>query len=102
MIRPLAKQKGFTDRGNMYMLSQWAPNIIQLTLQKGDYVISETLENLRSEQEMVERRDMLENELIDWISQRETPHEATEQVLHIGGGTERGGEGMDTVDSTRI
>lgn len=68
MIRPLAKQKGLTERGTMYVLSQWAPNSIQLTLQSGDKLMSETLENLRSESEMLERRNALENELITWIS----------------------------------
>lgn len=68
MIRPIAKQKGLTEQGTMYVLSQWAPNSIQLTLQSGDKLMSETLENLRSESEMLERRNALENELITWIS----------------------------------
>ena len=60
----MAVQKGTTERGNWYTLSQNAPHIIQLTLQNGNYVITETLESIRSEQEMIERRNVLENEFI--------------------------------------
>ena len=70
MIRPMGKQTGTTERGNSFVLSQWAPNVLQLTLQNGNYVISETLENLRSEQEMIERRNKLEDEFIEWITRR--------------------------------
>lgn len=80
MIRPLAIQKGITDKGNRYTLSQNAPNIIQLTLQNGDFVISETLENLRSEQEMIERRNILENEFISWVSSKSQPAENTNEI----------------------
>ena len=77
----MGRQKGLTERGNTYVLSQWAPNIIQLTLQRGDYVMSETLENLRSEQEMLERRNMLEDELFAWVTDKiritESTNEAT-------------------------
>ena len=66
----MGKQKGTTERGNSFVLSQWAPNILQLTLQNGNYVISETLENLRSEQEMMERRNALENEFIEWVTSK--------------------------------
>jgi hypothetical protein len=63
----MGKQTGKTERGNSFVLSQWAPNIVQVTLQNGDYVISETLENLRSEGEMIERRNALEDEFIHWV-----------------------------------
>ena len=75
MIRPMGRQTGTTERGSMFTLSQWAPNILQLTLQKDNYAISETLENLRSEQEMIERRNMLENEFIEWITSKASPEE---------------------------
>jgi len=75
MIRPMGRQIGKTERGSEYILSQWAPNILQLTLQSGNYVISETLENIRSEQEMIERRNMLENEFIEWITSKASPEE---------------------------
>jgi len=68
MIRPMARQKGLTERGNTYILSQWAPNILQLTFQNGNHVMSDTLENIRSEQEMIEHRNSLENEFIEWIT----------------------------------
>ena len=68
----MGKQTGTTERGNSFVLSQWAPNILQLTLQNGNYVISETLENLRSEQEMMERRNVLEDEFIEWVTQKNT------------------------------
>jgi N-formylglutamate amidohydrolase len=75
MIRPMAVQKGTTERGNWYTLSQNAPHIIQLTLQNGNYVITETLESIRSEQEMIERRNMLENEFIEWVNSKTSPQE---------------------------
>jgi hypothetical protein len=81
MIRPMGRQTGTTDRGNLFVLSQWAPNNIQLTLQNGDYVISETLENLRSEQEMFNRRTALEDELIEWIAQKTQPAETTNETI---------------------
>ena len=68
MIRPLAKQKGLTERGNRYILSQYAPNVIQVTLQCNDFVMSETLENLQSEQDMLTRRNTLEDEFIKWMN----------------------------------
>ena len=77
MIRPLGRQTGTTERGNLYVLSQWAPNVLQLTLQNGNYVISETLENLRSEQELMERRNALEDEFIEWVT---TKTQLTENV----------------------
>ena len=77
MIRPMGKQTGTTERGNSYVLSQWAPNVLQLTLQNGNYVISETLENLRSEQELMERRNALEDEFIEWVT---TKTQLTENV----------------------
>jgi hypothetical protein len=70
MIQPMGRQTGTTERGNSYVLSQWAPHILQLTLQNGNHVISETLENLRSEQEMMERRNALEDEFIEWVTRR--------------------------------
>ena len=75
MIQPMARQTGATERGTMFTLSQWAPNIIQLTLQKDNYVISDTLENLRSEQEMIERRNVLEDEFISWVNSKLQPVE---------------------------
>lgn len=68
MIRPMGRQTGTTERGNAFVLSQWAPNVVQLTLQNGNYLISETLENLRSEAEMLQRRNALEDEFITWIT----------------------------------
>jgi N-formylglutamate amidohydrolase len=75
----MAVQKGTTERGNWYTLSQNAPHIIQLTLQNGNYVITETLESIRSEQEMIERRNMLENEFIEWINSK-TPQENSNEI----------------------
>jgi len=82
MIRPMGKQTGTTERGNSYVLSQWAPNVLQLTLQNGNYVISETLENLRSEQEMMERRNALENEFIEWVTQKTQPTENVNEAVN--------------------
>ena len=81
MIRPLAKQTGTTERGTDYTLSQWAPNILQLTLQTGNYVISETLENMRSEAEMLERRALLENEFIEWVASKTPPQENVNEII---------------------
>ena len=75
MIRPMGRQTGTTERGNSFVLSQWAPNVVQLTLQNGNYVISETLENLRSEAEMFQRRNALEDEFITWINPNTPPAE---------------------------
>lgn len=80
MIRPLGRQKGITERGHSYILSQWEPNVIQLTLQTGDYVITETLENIRSEAEMMERRTLLENELIEWMASTKQLTENTSET----------------------
>lgn len=80
MIRPMGKQTGTTERGNSYVLSQWAPHVLQLTLQNGNYVISETLENLRSEQEMMERRNALENEFIEWVTSKTQQTENQNEV----------------------
>jgi hypothetical protein len=103
MIRPMAKQKGTTDRGNMFVLSQWAPNVIQLTLQNGDYVISETLENLRSESEMLERRTTLEDEFLQWITtETENGNETTQPLLHATGSISPSGEGMGATGSAGI
>jgi hypothetical protein len=66
---------GTTDKGTSFVLSQWTPSILQLTLQTGNYAISETLENMRSEQEMLERRNMLENEFIEWVTSKTSPPE---------------------------
>jgi hypothetical protein len=81
MIRPMGRQTGTTERGNWFTLSQWAPNILQLTLQKDKYVISETLENIGSEQEMLGRRNALEDEFISWVNSKlqsvENTNEAT-------------------------
>lgn len=79
MIRPMGRQVGKTERGSGYTLSQWAPNILQLTLQSGNYAISETLENIRSEQEMIERRNLLEDEFIEWINSK-TPQENNNEI----------------------
>ena len=78
----MGKQTGTTERGNSYVLSQWAPNVLQLTLQNGNYVISETLENLRSEQEMMERRNALENEFIEWVTQKTQPTENVNEAVN--------------------
>ena len=82
MIRPMGKQTGTTERGNSFVLSQWAPNVLQLTLQNGNYVISETLENLRSEQEMMERRNTLENEFIEWVTRKTQPTENVNETVN--------------------
>ena len=82
MIRPMGKQTGTTERGNSFVLSQWAPNVLQLTLQNGNYVISETLENLRSEQEMMERRNTLENEFIEWVTQKTQSTENSNEAVN--------------------
>ncbi len=76
----MAVQKGTTDRGNWYTLSQNAPHIIQLTLQNGNYVITETLESIRSEQEMIERRNVLENEFIEWVASKTPPQENVDEI----------------------
>jgi hypothetical protein len=81
MIRPMGRQVGTTERGSSFVLSQWAPNILQLTLQTGNYVISETLENMRSEQEMIERRNMLENEFIEWVTSKTSPQENNNEAI---------------------
>ena len=78
----MGKQTGTTERGNSFVLSQWAPNILQLTLQNGNYVISETLENLRSEQEMIERRNVLEDEFIEWVTQKTQPTENVDETVN--------------------
>ena len=82
MIRPMGRQVGKTEKGNSFVLSQWAPNVIQLTLQNGNYVISETLENIRSEAEMFERRNTLENEFISWIDSKTTSSENSNEVTN--------------------
>jgi len=76
----MAVQKGTTERGNWYTLSQNAPHIIQLTLQNGNYVITETLESIRSEQEMIERRNVLENEFIEWVASKTPPQENVDEI----------------------
>jgi N-formylglutamate amidohydrolase len=76
----MAVQKGTTDRGNWYTLSQNAPHIIQLTLQNGNYVITETLESIRSEAEMLERRTLLENEFIEWVASKTPPQENVDEI----------------------
>ena len=78
----MGRQTGTTERGNSFVLSQWAPNVLQLTLQNGNYVISETLENLRSEQEMMERRNALENEFIEWVTQKTQPTENVNEAVN--------------------
>lgn len=96
MIRPMARQKGLTDRGTMYVLSQWAPNSIQLTLQSGDKLMSETLENLQSESEMLERRNALEDEFIAWINNTtENTDETNQPILLPVGSDSTSGAGMD-------
>ena len=74
----MGRQIGKTERGSEYILSQWAPNILQLTLQSGNYVISETLENMRSEAEMLERRTLLENEFIEWVASKTSQENVNE------------------------
>lgn len=81
MIRPMGRMVGTTERGTSFVLSQWAPNILQLTLQTGNHAISETLENMRSEQEMLERRNILENEFIEWISSKTPPQENNNETI---------------------
>jgi len=76
----MAVQKGTTERGNWYTLSQNAPHIIQLTLQNGNYVITETLESIRSEAEMLERRTLLENEFIEWVASKTPPQENVDEI----------------------
>jgi hypothetical protein len=49
-------------------------------MQHGDYVISETLESIRSEAEMIERRTALENELIEWMSNTKQLTENTNEI----------------------
>jgi hypothetical protein len=78
----MGKQTGTTERGNQFVLTQWAPSSIQLTLQNGNYVISETLENLRSEQEMIERRNVLENEFIEWVTQKTQSTENSNEAVN--------------------
>ena len=78
----MGRQTGTTERGNSFVLSQWAPNILQLTLQNGNYVISETLENLRSEQEMIERRNILEDEFISWVNSKSQSVENTNEAIN--------------------
>lgn len=80
MIRPMGKQTGTTERGNLFILTQWAPSSIQLTLQNGNYVISDTLENLKSEQEMITRRNALEDEFIEWVTRKTQSTENTNEV----------------------
>ena len=82
MIRPMVRQTGITEHGNQFVLTQWAPSSVQLTLQNGNYVISETLENLRSEQEMMERRNALENEFIEWVTQKTQPTENVDETVN--------------------
>jgi hypothetical protein len=82
MIRPMGKQTGTTERGNQFVLTQWAPSSIQLTLQNGNYVISETLENIRSEQEMLGRRNTLEDEFISWVNSKLQSVENTNEAVN--------------------
>ncbi len=82
MIRPMGRQTGTTERGNWFTLSQWAPNILQITLQKDKYVISETLENMRSEQEMLGRRNALEDEFISWVNSKLQSVENTNEAIN--------------------
>jgi len=81
MIRPMGRQTGTTERGNWFTLSQWAPNILQITLQKDGYAISETLENMRSEQEMLGRRNALEDEFISWVNSKLQSVENTNETI---------------------
>jgi hypothetical protein len=78
----MGRQTGTTERGNSFVLSQWAPNVLQLTLQNGNYVISETLENIRSEQEMITRRDALENEFIEWVTRKTQLTENVDETVN--------------------
>lgn len=78
----MGKQTGITERGNHFVLAQWAPNSIQLTLQNGNYVISETLENIRSEQEMLSRRNTLEDEFIEWVTRKTQPTENVNETVN--------------------
>ena len=78
----MGKQTGTTERGNQFVLTQWAPSSIQLTLQNGNYVISETLENLRSEQEMLGRRNVLEDEFISWVNSKLQPVENSNETIN--------------------
>lgn len=82
MIRPLAIQRGTTELGSRYTLSQNGPTTIQITIQRGDYLISETFHNLRSEQEMLENRDRLEQELLQWVNNN--GNETNQPVLRSG------------------
>ncbi len=82
MIRPMGRQTGITERGNQFVLTQWAPSSIQLTLQNGNYVISETLENIRSEQEMLGRRNTLEDEFISWVNSKLQSVENTNEAIN--------------------
>jgi len=102
MIRPMARQKGLTERGTMYVLTQWAPNSIQLTLQNGDKLMSETLENLQSENEMLERRNALEDEFIVWITNTEIPNETNQPILLTTGSDQSSGTGVDTTNSESV
>ena len=76
----MGRMVGTTERGTSFVLSQWAPNILQLTLQTGNYAISETLENMRSEVEMLERRNKLENEFIEWVASKTPPQENVDEI----------------------
>jgi hypothetical protein len=78
----MGRQTGTTERGNWFTLSQWAPNILQITLQKDKYVISETLENMRSEQEMLGRRNALEDEFISWVNSKTQSVENTNEAIN--------------------
>ncbi len=78
----MGRQTGITEHGNQFVLTQWAPSSVQLTLQNGNYVISETLENLRSEQEMMERRNALENEFIEWVTQKTQSTENSNEAVN--------------------
>ena len=99
----MARQKGLTERGTMYVLSQWAPNSIQLTLQTGDKLMSETLENLQSEHEMLERRNALEDEFLAWINTTtENTDETNQSVLFPTGSDSTSGAGMDTTNSESV
>ena len=64
----------------MFTLTQWEPSVIQLTLQNGNYVISDTLENLRSEQDMITRRNILEDEFISWVARKTQSTENTNET----------------------
>jgi len=78
----MGRQTGTTERGNSFVLSQWAPNVLQLTLQNGNYVISETLENLRSEQEMITRKNALEDEFVEWVTRKTQPTENVDETVN--------------------